>query len=45
MRLPIHKIALAIMLALTAAPMLTGCVVAAGPGWHHGYWHHGRWYR
>jgi hypothetical protein len=35
----------AVMLILTAAPMLSGCVVAAGPGWHHGYWYRGHWYR
>ena len=38
---------IAAILILTTAPMLAGCVVAAGPGWGHGYWYHGRhyWYR
>ncbi|MGZ5920594.1 MAG: hypothetical protein ACXWLT_02380 [Rhizomicrobium sp.] len=35
----------ALILILTVAPALAGCVVAAGPGWHHGYWYRGHWYR
>ncbi len=45
MRSSKRGIVLAIMLALTAAPILAGCVVVPDRGWHHGYWYHGRWYR
>ena len=36
---------IAVILTPTAAPILAGCVVVPGPGWHHGYWVHDRWYR
>jgi hypothetical protein len=36
----------AVILTLATAPMLAGCVVVPGPGWHHGYWYRGHyWYR